>query len=149
MECKNPRKVNRDHIEDVLAEVAWEKIKAAAEEKDFDEVKIAVNEYVKAVPETTYVELERAFRNQGVEVYIIALERDLATTYSIMDLQGNLDRKFCISYRKSANPARPKEHEGWPEPEENLVRLADAGEPIDRGISKCSNCNEYVHFQML
>ncbi|KAF8856463.1 hypothetical protein BDZ45DRAFT_466197 [Acephala macrosclerotiorum] len=62
-----------------------------------------------------------------------------------MDLQGNLDKKYTIQWRWSPKSARPKEAGGWPTPEDNLERLADAGEPVDRGIPKCSNCDELGH----
>lgn len=147
LDCKNPRKLNNDEVADVLPEVAWEELKSAAEDQDIDDVKVAVKKYVKALPTTTYVELEMAFRNLNVPVHIIGLEREtLATTYTSMDLQGNLDKKYTVSFRFSNNPKRPKEADGWPtSPEENLERLADAGEPVDRGIPKCSRCDELGH----
>lgn len=101
--------------------------------------------YIKATPDATYVDLEKAFRNQGLNLYLIALEKELAMTYTNMDLQGNLDKTYTVSWRKSAKHARPKEKEGWPTPEENLVRLDDAGEPVDRGVPKCSNCDQLGH----
>lgn len=129
-----------------MPEVAWADLERAASEKDTDEVKEAIAKYVKALPDTTYVALEKAFRAQGLGVYIIALERELAQTYTNMDLQGNLDRKYTVSYRFSDKPKRPKEAEGWPASmEENLERLGDAGEPVDRGIPLCSNCNGLGH----
>lgn len=106
--------------------------------------------------------MESAFRSQDVNVYLIAIEKELAVTYTNMDLQGNLDKKFTINWRFSDKPARPREAEVWPAtPEENLERLADAGAPVDRGVPKWSvslfhlqwlfadlssgNCNELGH----
>jgi hypothetical protein len=148
VECKNPRLIDRSNIPNVMPDVAWEELKAAAaaDERDLDDIKEAVAKYLKALPDTTYVLLEQAFRAQGINVYIIALERELAITYTNMDLQGNLDRKYTISYRLSDKAKRPKEAAGWPAtPEENLERLKDAGEPIDRGISRCGNCSKLGH----
>jgi hypothetical protein len=146
LECKNPRLIKRDHIPDMSGEQAWEKIKAAVAEGDMDDIQEAVGIYIKAVPNTTYIQLEGAFRKQNLNIYIIALERELAVTYTNMDLQGNLDKKYTVSFRNSSKPKRPKENEDWPAtPEENLERLADAGEPVDRGIPKCSNCNQLGH----
>ena len=109
-------------------------------------MKEAVAKYIKAIPEITYADLEKAFRSQDVKLYLIALEKELAATFTNMDLQGNLDKKYSVTYRKSPRHARPKEKELWPEtPEENLVRLMDAGEPVDRGIPKCSNCDQLGH----
>ena len=146
LECKNPRLIDRNHILEVMPEVGWEELKAAAAEGDLDDIKEAIGKYVKAVPDTTYIQLESAFRVQEVPVHVIALERELALTYTNMDLQGNLDKKYTVSYRLSDKPKRPKEKEGWPEtPEENLERLKDAGEPVDRGIPKCGNCEQLGH----
>lgn len=74
------------------------------------------------------------------------MEKEVLDTYTIMDLQGNLDKKFCVSYRFSDKPRRPKEKEGWPASlEENMERLKNAGEPVDRGIPKCANCGVVGH----
>lgn len=141
MGCKNPRKIDRTHIETVLPEVAWKELEDASEDNDLDDMKEAIDKYIKGNPELTYVDLESAFRNQNLNVYIIATERELTVTYTNMDLQGNLGKKYTISYRSSDKPKRPKEAEGWPEsPEENMERLKDAGEPVDCGVPKCSNC---------
>ena len=64
-----------------------------------------------------------------------------------MDFQGNLDKKFSVTWRWSDKPARPKEKDSWPSPEENAERLQDAGEPVDRGIVKCSNCEQLGHMK--
>jgi hypothetical protein len=102
--------------------------------------------YIKATPDATYVELENAFRAQNMNIYLIGMEKELALTYTNMDLQGNLDKKYSVSWRLSANHQRPKEKDFWPaSPEENLARLQDAGEPVDRGIPKCSNCDNLGH----
>ncbi|CZR52959.1 related to hexamer-binding protein HEXBP [Phialocephala subalpina] len=145
IKCENPRKINRDHIENVPGEVAWEQLRAAVADHDLDDVKAAAERYVKATPDATYLTLEKAFRNQNLGIYLIAIEKELAITFSNMDLQGNLDKKYTIQWRWSPKSARPKEAEGWPTPEENLERLTDAGEPVDRGIPKCSNCDELGH----
>lgn len=146
VECKNPRKVDRSHIADVPAEQAWAELVAASAEMELDDMKEAVQKYIKALPDATYVDLEKAFRNQDLNLYIIALEKDLADTFTNMDLQGNLDKKYTVSWRKSGKHARPKEKDLWPAtPQENFERLVDAGEPVERGIPKCTNCGEFGH----
>jgi len=126
-----------------MPEVAWCELEKAVADKDLDDIKEALAKYVKAVPDMTYVALEKAFRTQDLGVYVIALERELSQTYTNMDLQGNLDRTYTISYRLSPKPKRPKEAEGWPtSPEENMERLNDAGEPVDRGVPLCGNCGQ-------
>ncbi|TVY80499.1 ATP-dependent RNA helicase glh-4, partial [Lachnellula suecica] len=144
--CEAPRKLDYSHVEDVPAEKAWEEIQKAVEERDIDDIKEAAQKYFKACPETTYVDMEKGFRAQELGVYLIALEKELAITYTNVDLQGNLEKKYTVNWRLSEKPGRPKEAEGWPAtPEENLERLADAGVPVDRGVPKCGNCNLLGH----
>ncbi|KUJ18422.1 uncharacterized protein LY89DRAFT_48531 [Mollisia scopiformis] len=143
--CENPRKINRDHVKDVSGEVAWEALRAAVLDHDLDDLKEAAEQYIKANPDTTYLTLEKAFRSQGLGVYLIAIEKELGITYTNMDLQGNLDKTYNVQWRWSPKSARPKEADGWPTPEENLERLNDAGVAVDRGIPKCNNCNELGH----
>jgi hypothetical protein len=139
--------VDRSTYPDITGEAAWDLIVTAARERELDDVKDAVQTYCKANPDTTYVELEEAFRTQGVGVWLIAIEKPyMAPTLTNMDLQGHLDKTYTVTYRFSSKPTRPREREVWPEtPEQNLQRLADAGEVVDRGVTKCSNCNELGH----
>lgn len=121
-------------------------IKAAVADRDLDDVKEAVDMYVKACEDVTYVQLEEAFRGQGVGIYLIGIEKELNATYTNMDLQGNLGKKYAISWRWDSKPRAPKEMDIWPaSPEENLERLADAGQPTDCKMPKCSNCDALGH----
>lgn len=128
-------------------EAAWNLIVASVKGRELDDVKDAVQIYVKANPDTTYLQLEEAFRTQEVGVWLIAIEKPyLAPTLTNMDLQGNMGKKHTVTYRFGARPTRPRERDVWPEtPEQNLERLADAGEVVDRGLTKCTNCNELGH----
>jgi len=146
IDCTEPRKIKYDDVETLPAEYAWEQLKAASDERDLDDFKEALRKYMKATPDATYVQLETAFRYQNFNFYYIALEKELQETFSNMDLQGNLGKKYSVSLRKSNKHQRPKEKELWPaSPEENLSRLEDAGEPVNRGIPKCSNCDALGH----
>ncbi|KAI0879102.1 hypothetical protein GGS24DRAFT_279217 [Hypoxylon argillaceum] len=146
-ECKNPRKIDRSHIEEIKADIAWTKISKAVQENDIDDVKEAIQQYVKAAPTTTYAQLEAGFRTQNIGLYLIAMEnQSMLSTLTNMDLQGNLDKKYRVNYRFNPKPARPRERELWPSSaEENKARLGDAGDPVNRGLSKCMNCNELGH----
>ncbi|KAI1186056.1 hypothetical protein F5B17DRAFT_376376 [Nemania serpens] len=146
-ECQNPRKIDRSHIEEVKAEIAWEKITQAVRDRDMDDVKDAVQQYIKACPGTAYPELETAFRSQEIDLYLIAMEnQSMVSTLTNMDLQGNLDKKYRVHYRFDKEPVRPRERELWPSSaEENMTRLEDAGEPVSRGLTKCTNCSELGH----
>lgn len=146
-ECKNPRKIDRSHIEEVDAEIAWKKISQGVRDRDMDDVKDAIQQYIKACPQTTYVHLETAFRSQKIELHLIAMEsQSMMPSLTNMDFQGNLDKKYKVSYRFNSKPARPRERELWPsDAKENMTRLEDAGEPVSRGLTKCSNCSELGH----
>ncbi|KAL4725362.1 hypothetical protein ACLX1H_007509 [Fusarium chlamydosporum] len=145
--CEKPRKINRDHIADVTPEVAWEKIKQAVAERDVDDAKEAVNEYVKAVHgEVTYRELQESLIEQEIGLWLIPTERTLIQVFTNMDLQGNIDKKYTISYRFVEKADRPREIEGWPKDRAELLeRLNDAGEVVDRGVPLCTNCKELGH----
>jgi hypothetical protein len=146
-DCKNPRKIDRSLVAEVAAVDAWSKICQGAKDRDMDIVKEGIAEYVKAEPATTYAELHKAFQNQSLDVFIMAIEKpQLVGALTNMDLQGNLGKKYTVSFRFSDKPARAREAEYFPKTaEENLQRLEDAGEPVNRGQSKCTNCNEYGH----
>jgi hypothetical protein len=121
-------------------------IKQAVAERDLDDFKEAVDMYVKACPDVTYPQLEEAFRSLGVPIYLIAIEKELNATYTNMDLQGHLGKTYSISWRWSDKPRAPKEMDTWPAtPEENLERLADAGQPTDCKMPLCSNCSSLGH----
>lgn len=121
-------------------------IKQAVKGRDIDDVKEAIQIYVKSSPETTYAELERAFRNQDVPLWLIAIEKPLVSTLTNMDLQGNLGKKHTVTYRFQWNPPRPRDRELWPKDvDENIERLKDAGEVVHGGLPKCHNCEEIGH----
>jgi len=117
----------------------------AVRERDVDDLKEAIEKYVKSVPETTYVELENSFRKATLDVYVMALPKKLAVTFTNMDLQGELGKKYTVTYRWSPNPSRPIERDGWPSPEENLKRLEDAGAAVKINLPLCLNCNQIGH----
>lgn len=145
-QCEGARKVDRDHLPDMSTEEAWELIKRAVKERDIDDVKEAIQTYVKSSPETTYSELERAFRDQDVPVWLIAIEKVLAVTLTNMDLQGHLGKKHTVTYRFQWNPPRPRDRELWPKGvDENIERLKDAGEVVYGGLPRCNNCDEVGH----
>lgn len=146
-DCEKPRKINRDLVADVSPGVAWAKLEQAARERDADDVKEAVQEYVKALNgEPTYRVLQEAFIDKKVNIWLIAVERSILPTFTNMDLQGNIEKKYTVSYRFSDKPERPREIEGWPQnPEEILSRLDDAGEVVNNGKSLCHNCKQVGH----
>lgn len=145
--CENARKINRDHIADVTPDDAIAKLKRAASERDADDAKEAVQEYVKAVGgDITYKDLQNVIIDKGIGVWFIAMERELVNVFTNMDLQGNTGKKYSISYRFSDKPERPREAEAWPKSKEEILsRLEDAGDVVDSGMRKCNNCGELGH----
>lgn len=144
--CQNPRKIDRSAVEDIDAEKAWEQMKEAAQDKDVFDFKDALTKYLKHYPDLTYTELEAGLRDSDMKVWIIATEREILPTMTLMDLQGNLNKKWSIGYRFSPKAERPREVAIWPKSmEENLERLADAGEPVPNWIPQCLNCKEMGH----
>ena len=113
---------------------------------------------MKAVPDTTFSQLESAFRLHKCNVYLIGYvrqserqlqridmsrqEKEIGDTFTLMNLQGKLNCKYTVGYYFSPKAPRANLKEGWPPtPEENKNRLHDAGLPVEKGIPKCSNCN--------
>ncbi|KAJ6440389.1 zinc finger domain-containing protein [Purpureocillium lavendulum] len=145
--CENARKVNRDHVADMSPDEAWAKIEKAVAERDVDDAKEAVQEYVKSLDGSiTYRELQEGLMDKGVNLFLVATERSLVTVFTNMDLQGNMGKKYSISYRFSDKPDRPREAESFPKSrDELLARLDDAGEVVNSGRSKCHNCGELGH----
>lgn len=139
--------MNRDLVADVAAEDAWDKLKRAVAEHDMDDAKEAIQEYVKALDGViTYRELQEAMIDQGINLFLIATERSLVSVFTNMDLQGNMGKKYSISYRFSEKPDRPREADSFPQSrEELLARLDEAGEIVNSGRSLCRNCGELGH----
>ncbi|KAI1092634.1 hypothetical protein F5B19DRAFT_198308 [Rostrohypoxylon terebratum] len=117
------------------------------EKKDMDQVKEGIQEYVKNQPATGYADLEESFRGQGLKFYLVALENtEMMSGRTLMDLQGNLDKKYRVQYRWSDKPLRGREKEIFPKSaEENMERLRDAGEVVHTDIPQCRNCGELGH----
>ncbi|MCJ1331210.1 hypothetical protein MMC10_007898 [Thelotrema lepadinum] len=145
-ECTENRVIDDSAIETKTAEAAWDGLKAADRERDLDEFREALKIYHKAEPSADWQSLERAFRTQDCNVYLIGYEKEVTDTYTLMDLNGKLDRKYHVGFYFSEKAPRGKMKESWPKsPEENMERLANAGLPVERGIPKCTNCNELGH----
>lgn len=98
--------------------------------------------YTKGASDATFDELEMAFRSQSFNTYLIATENELGKTHTYVNLQGELNKTYKVSFHLSPKPKRETAKQGWPEtPEENLERLKNAGFPLERGIPKCNRCD--------
>jgi hypothetical protein len=140
LECKNKKAVNNSNVADKTEAEAWDMLKDASNDKDLDDFKEAIKILSKAAPQYTYQQLETEFRKRGYKVYTIALEKEIGETWTNVDLQGEIGKKYAIGYYFSEKPQRPNLASKWPATaEENMERLADAGIPMDRGVEKCNN----------
>lgn len=70
----------------------------------------------------------------------------MLVTQTLINLQGKLDCKYEVGFFYSDQPRRAILVPGWPpSAAENLERMEDAGQPMDRGVPKCSRCSgEYT-----
>lgn len=144
--CKNRRKIQRPPVVEGQAEEAWHLLEAAAREGDMEDVKEAMKMYTDALPDVTYLDLEEAFRNMNIPVYLVAIEKSVINSFTVVDLQGNTDKQYVVWIRKSPKPSRPYEAEMWPDTsEENFERLKDAGVVESRRAVRCSGCGELGH----
>ncbi|KAJ5659655.1 hypothetical protein N7507_006106, partial [Penicillium longicatenatum] len=144
MVCKAPRKFDLNNVADRLPEEAWGMMKAAG--TDTIEFRSALQVYTKAVPNATYVDIEKKMREEKFPLYTIAVENEVADVFTLIDLQGNLDRRYTVSFYRGPDSPRNALNARWPEgPAKNLERLADSGQPYDRQVLKCRNCDEMGH----
>lgn len=84
----------------------------------------------------------------GTNERIKLQEKQTFDVFSLIDLQGQMDREYVVGFYFSDKAPRKALKDRWPtSPEDNLERLANAGFPHDRGISKCRNCGGEFRLQ--
>jgi hypothetical protein len=149
LNCEGRRTVDWTGIPELSAEDAWKALIDAAQEKDLDVFRICLRAYARAAPDVFSLSaVESALREDGLGVFLIAKQQDIAPNMTIVDLVGNAKRHFVLSIQLSAKPRRAKLAQGWPEsPEENLERLSSAGFVQDCGVPMCGNCGELGHIR--
>ncbi|KAI9850357.1 MAG: hypothetical protein M1838_005804 [Thelocarpon superellum] len=148
IDCKNNRVLDVSNVKVMDAESAWEELKTAVEDRDMEDIRDAIASYCKAVPGTTLLQLEQAFRDQKLRLYLIAVEPELPKAFTLVDLQGKIDRQYKASYHFQPTPRAKNEKEGWPaNAAENLTRLKNAGFLHDRLVEYCSKCDELGHIR--
>ena len=147
--CTDRRKIHRGPVKDGQAHEAWKVIVAMTQPGsywDMEDLRVPLERYTDAFPDATYVQLENAFRDNNLTVYIIAADKQFTNTYTLVDLQGNIDREYAVWYRKGPKPTRPYEEEFWPATKkDNLQRLITAGEVQERGAIRCNGCGDLGH----
>ncbi|EXJ59961.1 hypothetical protein A1O7_04109 [Cladophialophora yegresii CBS 114405] len=150
IDCKNAKVLDNARVAEKSENEAWALLQQASEERDIGDFKEAVQILSKACPDYSYPKLEQEFRARNFSIYLIAMEKDHAAagmeTWTNVNLQGDIEKKYAVSYFLSHKPERQALVDQWPASlEENLARLADAGIPLNRGVEKCSNCNKLGH----
>ncbi|KAF5847635.1 hypothetical protein GGP41_000352 [Bipolaris sorokiniana] len=131
------------------AEAAWVALIDAAKEKDFDVFRVCLKAYARAtMDQFDLPAVEQALREDGLGIYLIAKKEEIPINMTIVDLIGNPDREYVLTFQLSPKPRRPKLAHGWPEsPAQNMERLASCGDVQDRGIPLCGNCGELGHIR--
>jgi hypothetical protein len=149
LECTGQRTVDWTGVPEIEAGEAWKLLLEAATIKDLDAFRLALRAYARACSDLfSLVAVEEALRHDGLSVYLIAKQQEIAPNMTIIDLVGNAKKEFVLSVQLSAKPRRAKMAEGWPEsPEQNLERLASAGYVQDCGVPLCGNCGELGHIR--
>ncbi|KAF2260468.1 hypothetical protein CC78DRAFT_25192 [Lojkania enalia] len=142
VECTSRRKIDWTGVPELSVQDAWSAIVDSAKDSDIDRFRIALRSYARAMQDDFNLsEIEEALRADGLPIYLIAKQQNVAPNMVIVDLVGNPDREFVLTIQLSAKPRRRMLAAGWPEsPDQNLERLASAGFVQDRGIPICSNC---------
>ncbi|OJD34609.1 zinc knuckle transcription factor [Diplodia corticola] len=153
-DCTEPREM--DHlfkgIPDKTDNEAWEMVMEADKARDLDDFRVALKIYLKALKTGSIPidlpQLERTLRDYKMNVFLIALEKEISDVMTIVSPEGKIDCKYVLGYYFSDKPRRKNAVEGWPtDPEDNLKRLEDAGFVEDRRVPKCANCGELGHIR--
>lgn len=149
LDCKSRRLVDWTGIPETDSETAWASLIDAAKVKDLDAFRVSLRAYARAtIDQFSLPAVEEALREDGLGVYLIAKQQEIAANMTVVDLIGNANREFVLSIQLSEKPRRAKLAQGWPEnPAQNLERLASAGFVQDRGVPLCGNCGELGHIR--
>ncbi|KAF7574228.1 AIR1, Arginine methyltransferase-interacting protein, contains RING Zn-finger [Pyrenophora tritici-repentis] len=147
VDCKSRRKVDWSGVPELDAETAWTALINAAKDVDLDAFRICLRAYARAIMDDFDLPaIEKAIRDDGLGVFLIAQKQEIAPQMTIIDFIGNPDREYVLSFQTAAKPRRKKLAVGWPESvEQNLERLASCGFVEDCGVPLCGNCNELGH----
>ncbi|KAL7267497.1 hypothetical protein RUND412_009913 [Rhizina undulata] len=165
--CEDKRAIDYSHVKDKSVDEAWNCLIKSNQERDFDEFKINLYEYIKACPECNLEEIERAFRGSGFHYYLLALvssaqlfyfgirltwslcvqEHEVSYDKTIVGIHGEPNMKYTWSLNRSAKPRRTRvvNNRIAATPEENLARLKVAGNIMDELRPFCHNCKEKGH----
>ncbi|EWC48845.1 hypothetical protein DRE_00150 [Drechslerella stenobrocha 248] len=150
-----PRKLRTDGEEPLCAEeedieIAWGVMKKAGDDKDLDAFKEGFFKYTKMQPESKLADLQVAFKNDGFGYNLVAVKKEITNSQTIVDLQGNLNKEFVVTFQSSLKGRRSRfatSNAGrFPEnDDENFKRLGNAGFVQESFIPWCGNCKQRGH----
>jgi hypothetical protein len=120
VDCNNNYSFDMNGIPDMTEGECWNLIKKASDEVDMDDFKDALKALQKSCPELTYPALEKQLRARNHRFYIIALDKDIGGAYTNVNLQGEINKKYAVSFFKSAKPPRPLMVAKWPKDPEDV-----------------------------
>ncbi|RIB24192.1 hypothetical protein C2G38_1958227, partial [Gigaspora rosea] len=130
----------------ISSEEAWEKLLQADKERDIDDFKEAFEEYAKATPEETFQSIEKKLRVANCTGRIIALREGIPLTKCLIDLQGNIGKRYVVTIIMGSPDRLPRTAGSRAmNEEENLEWLANAGFMRDDHEPACFNCRGKGH----
>ncbi|KAF3173722.1 hypothetical protein EYR41_004520 [Orbilia oligospora] len=158
-ECTNQRKMQfggadlEGEVEDKdqKIEACWNNMDQASKDRDLDAFKDAFFKYVALCPDSTFPTLQNAFKEEGKFAYgLVAIKKDITGTQVIVDLQGNMNKKFVVTFQTSVKGRRTKgaakDPERFPvDDNDNMSRLENAGFVQESYVPWCYNCKETGH----
>lgn len=132
-------------VPDMTGEEAWAMVVEADKTRDLDDFREALKAYLKALKSKSIPidlsQIEKTLRDDKMNVFLIALEKDISDVMTIVSPDGKLNCDYVLGFYFSDKPRRKNAVEGWPaDPEDNLKRLENAGFVEDRRVPKCDNC---------
>ncbi|KAI9802528.1 MAG: hypothetical protein M1833_001600 [Piccolia ochrophora] len=145
-ECEGNRTKDWTNVPDVDGTEAWNNMEKADKDKDIDEFKNWFLAYARKTPDLTFQAMEKALRNHKLNVHLVAVQKDIDDTQTIVNLEGKTGCTHQVQFQYSLKPKRKAFAQGWPTDEEdNMTKLADAGFVEDSYKIKCRNCDMFGH----
>ena len=131
------------HHPEVESEEAWEQLKKADVTKDIDDIREAFEIYCRNTPTAELQAIEQRLRAEEMNLHLVAMEKELPSNKTNVDLQNNMDRTYSVVLQLSARSKRSKQMTSMlaSSAEENFARLADCGFIVKSPIPVCFKCS--------
>ena len=131
------------HHPEVESEEAWEQLQKADVTKDIDDIREAFEIYCRNTPTAELQAIEQRLRAEEMNLHLVAMEKDLPSNKTNVDLQNNMDRTYSVVLQLSARSKRSKQMTSMlaSSAEENFARLADCGFIVKSPIPVCFKCS--------